>query len=166
MASVPPPPVEYSNYPREQGLSKRKVKAAVDAYYGYGKAILWTILFSLGTVVLHLVSSNDAYQLTIMILRWVGTGVFVAWVTYLPNQLMATAADWPDGKARTTSIIMGVISIFCFGIVAFIWGQMMAQSQMTTFRVPRKWWGFRKKDVLAYIDSLPDDSPVVSNFSL
>ena len=166
MSSVPPPPVEYSNYPREYGLSKRKVKAAVDAYYGYGKAFLWTILFSIASAGLHLVSQNDAYQMLVFGIRFLGGAVFVGWITYKPNQLMAVAADWPDGKARTTSIIMGAISLVCLGIIAFIWGQMMAQSQMTTFRVPRKWWGFRKKDVLAYIDSLPDDSPVVSNFSL
>ncbi len=128
---------------------------AADAHWGFGKAFLFTMLFSLATLALHMVSQNETYQLFAMGVRLVGTGVFVGFITYPLNKKLGQLMDWPEGKPRTISIIMGVVSATCMGILAFIWGQQMSTLQLARLGTPKKWYGFTKKGVRAYIETLP-----------
>ena len=162
MSNIPPSAPGYANYPRESTVSKAKVQAAADAYFGYGKAFLFTILFGIGTAVLHLVSQNEVFQIAVTGLRWVGSAIFAGWITYKPNTRLVFASDWPEGKARTTSVVMGVVTMFCLGIFAFIYGQHLATTQLAKFGVPRKWYGLSKKIINNFIASLPEDSAAVA----
>ena len=162
-----PPVTGYANYPRSSSVSKAKVQLAADAYFGYGKAFLFTILFGLGTAALHLASNDQTFQLIVIGIRWIGTAVFVGWITYPLNQKLGQSMEWPDDKARNTSILMALLTLTCLGIVAFIYGQHMASTQLIKLGTPKKWYGLSKKNVNAYLDSLPEDvAPVAPQMSI
>lgn len=155
-----PPVQSFANYPRASAITKEQVQMAADAHWGFGKAFLVTVLFSLCTLALHAVSQDETFQLVAMGIRLIGTGVFVFFITYPLNKKLGVLMEWPEGKPRTISIVMGVISATCMGIVAFIWGQQMSTLQLAKLGVPKKWYGFTKKGVKAYIATLPSSSEI------
>lgn len=82
-------------------------------------------------------------------------GLIVAFLTYGPNKKIGEGLGWSPSGAVVASVLMGLNSALCCGIIGYVVMQNIALVEMKKFGLKGGGlFGLRKKDVDIAIESL------------
>ncbi len=141
MSDVPPPP-KYVAYPRgETGLlygSADKLQALGEGYFGLNMAFFLNVLLAVGVTLLAQ-AGWIAYLLGVLAIF-----LLIAFLTYPYNRKIAFGKGWADGYAVLTSVLMGLNSALCCGIIGYVVMQQFASSEMKRYGLASGAFGIRK----------------------
>ena len=149
-----PPPQQYAAYPRlQQGAAfgdPDKLQALADGYFGLNMVFLLNILLA--------VAANGVVTLTEEPVVWlivlpVLLIVIIA-ATLPPNKKIAFGKGWAPSGAWIASILMGLNSAFCCGIIGYVVMQMIAIDEMKKYGIKGGSFSLKKKAVQEQIQLL------------
>lgn len=152
MSEIPPP--QYVNYPRgsdsDPEVAKR-IQALSDGYFGLSKVFGLNILIVLlGNLAVGATNDNLMVVLGIVL----AVLVIIGAATLPFNKKIGYGLGWAPNLPVVASILMGINSALCCGIVGYIVVQGMASRGMVREGVRRRWYGISKKDVQARLAEL------------
>jgi len=84
-------------------------------------------------------------------------GVFavIALLTYPQNKKIAFGKNWPPGSALAASLLMGLNSALCCGIIGYVVMQQIALGEMKKYGLkPRAFGGVRRNVVMAMVEQI------------
>ncbi len=149
MSDVPPP--QFTSYPRGAIYgSSEKLEALYKGYFGLNKIFLVNVIIALVI--------NAAFRSTgnVVILLGGMLALFVVVVAgTLPfNKQIAIGKDWQPGQAILASILMGINSALCCGIIGYVVMQQLASTEIKKYGLKVGFGGFKKKELEAAIANL------------
>lgn len=167
MSELPPvqdpdpnrPSEGYAAYPRAQSAipaygSPDKFKALADGYFGLNWVFLANVVLALAFRFLPM-SINDA-DTALVVLLGLAFLMFcvVAGFSFPYNRKIAYGKGWADGIAVLASVLMGLNSVFCCGIIGYIIMQTIAAGEMKNYGLATSFFGITKKKVEAKLAEL------------
>jgi hypothetical protein len=169
MSENPPgigPPLQYSNYPRGQGVygSPERLQALSDGYFGLN------LVFGLNVVLviaaraaqLTVASSSTVDPATMLLVICVSLGVIgfaVGFCTYPFNKKIGYGCGWSPAGPVIASVLMGLNSAFCCGIIGYVVVQQIAGQEIKRYGIKTGFFGLRKKEIAAVIASMRAHPP-------
>src|SRR5579859_7496136 len=156
MGMNPPPPGppegQYAQYYRpgqsSYGSSDR-LQGLVDGYFGLNNVFLINVglVIGLNVLIQSLFRSMppDRDAITVLLV-WVGAivviGISIGFLTYPSNKKIAYGKDWPPSNATLASVLMGLNSALCCGVIGYVVMQQLAMAEMKKYGV-KAGFGFR-----------------------
>lgn len=139
MSDIPPsgePPQQnqpsYAPYYRPGAGSygtADKLQALSDGYFGLSKVFVINILIVLASRLVTLTLGPDEALIALFAIMFVLL-VAVAALSYGPNKRIGEGKDWPPSNALIASILMGLNSALCCGIIGYVVMQSIASKEM------------------------------------
>lgn len=166
MAEIPPPenpestppPVNYVAYPRgDQPFSygdPDRLQALADGYFGLNNIFILNIALALGARGLSTTAKSPEQALGLYAGLIVAMFALIAFLTYPHNKKIGFGKNWPSGNAVLASILMGINSALCCGIIGYVVMQIIAANERKRYGLKGSAFGFKKKDVKAYVDQM------------
>lgn len=159
--STPPPPSgpDYSGYYARPGQgshygSAEKIRALYDGYNGLSVVFLINVILAVGSnFALGSPTSPDAALVTFGVLI-LGLGLLVGFLTYPQNRKIGFGCGWAPSQAILASVLMGINSALCCGIIGYVVLQGIAVKEMKKYGLKTGFLGFKKKDVIAKIQEM------------
>ncbi len=150
MSEVPPP---FANYPRNAGShgSADALRSLADGYFGLSRVFGINIVVA---IALNLGIRAGVITGPLAIVLWLGVGVLVAFLTYAPNKKIGAGAGWSPAQPVIASILMGINSALCCGIVGFVVMQTIASNHIKRYGIKAGFFGLKKPLVEARIAEL------------
>jgi len=154
---VPPdsgPPPQFAAYPRPQFYGDpSKLQALSDGYFGLNTVFLYN--FGLA-ILLNVVGRipNFEFGLILFLISIPLIGLVVGYLSYPKNKLIGYGCNWSKHGPLTASILMGLNSALCCGIIGYVVVQNIALKEMRKYGVRGGAFGLRKRDVQAVVDAL------------
>jgi hypothetical protein len=158
MGSMPPFQGQ-SPYPRDAvnvppGGSAEKLEALGAGYHG----LTWVFA---GNIVVAVIingiiqTTGDDLGSSILILGLVVLlGVGVAIATFPQNKKIGFGLDWQSSGAIIASVLMGLNSALCCGIIGYIVMQQLASNRMKQYGLRTGFLGVKKSDIAARVAEL------------
>ena len=148
------PPQQFAAYPRAESLvnpeAADKLQALFSGYSVLSFVFIMNIAFAF--VESYCVQSGN---LNLGLGAVVGMVVIIAASTYPSNKKIGYGLGWSPSASIVASILMGINSAFCCGIIGYLVMQSLAAKGIAKAGVRRRWHGgFTKKDVRARIAEL------------
>ena len=172
MSDMPPPidpqepttpPPQFAAYPRGPEIppygSVEKLQALSDGYFGLNNVFVLNIVLSLASRVLPIQAENPKEALTLLIGIVVVFFFLIGGLTFPFNRKIAIGKDWPAGYAVLASVLMGLNSALCCGIIGYIVMQQIASAEMKKYGLTFSLFGLKKKDVQARIAQMKGQMP-------
>ncbi|MCW5936303.1 MAG: hypothetical protein KIT11_03230 [Fimbriimonadaceae bacterium] len=143
MAGAPPP--GYVAYPRET-LDPDRLKSLADGFFGLNTVFIVNVVM---VVALNLAvrSVEEKDQLGIQLAGSAAVGIIVAFLTFKPNARIANGLGWPSYSALLASLLMGLNSALCCGLIGYIVMQQFALGGIKKYGIKAGFFGLKKKDV-------------------
>ncbi len=156
MSEIPPlpdpgqvPPEGYAAYPRgipsaEYG-SADKLQALADGYFGLNYVFIVNVLLALASRFAGVSVETPQAALAYFAIFATVTFLAVAGLSFPCNKKIAFGKDWPIGNAILASVLMGLNSVLCCGIIGYIVMQVIASNEMKKYGLAAGAFGVRKK---------------------
>ena len=155
MSELPPindpgRPEQYVGYTRTPELygTPEKLKALADGYFSLNTIFVLTIALVLGSRAL-----GD--QIAQAVGVWGGLALeagviflLIASMSFPSNQKIAFGKDWPAGNAILASVLMGLNSALCCGVVGYLVMQSIAAKEMAKYGIKGSIFGGIKKPLV------------------
>ena len=168
-----PPPPGYGQYYRPssayQGSSDR-LQALADGYFGLNWAFLVNIILVLAIVGLSFAAAGGARAsnqrssanpaLAFFPIPQIVLFIIVVLVTYRPNSRIAYGMGWSPGAAIAASLLIGLNSVFCCGVIGYIVMQMIAYAEMKKYGIKGSTFGIRKATIMEAIAQLKQQESI------
>jgi membrane-associated phospholipid phosphatase len=156
MSQIPPPsgpptPQFEGYYRQPTGPSKQQLKDLAEGYFGLSIIFVANIGLAVFLNIVARSTENIAVPLT-------GIGIMFLAITFatLPkNRLIARGKGWPDGHAVLASVLMGLNSALCCGIIGYVVMQSIAANELKRSGIKMGFFA-RKQAIMDQIDSLPN----------
>lgn len=162
MSETPPP---YANYPRTMSAygSAARLQSLSDGYFGLSKVFVINIVLAL---IIRLATTFSAPSTVSGVLGLVGaivvgTTILIGFLTYGPNKKIGEGAGWSPAQPVIASILMGLNSALCCGIIGYVVMQTIASNHIKKYGIKTGFFGLKKKDVAQKISELQDRKSVV-----
>jgi hypothetical protein len=159
--SQEPAPPDLSGYYLRPGLGfggdPDRLKVLAEGYFGLNYVFMANVLLAVGARGLQL-GVNPSEALTAVLIAVVVLFVLIAVLTYPFNRKIGIGMGWNPGMAALASILMGLNSAFCCGIVGYVVMQAIASTEMKKFGLKGGVFGMKKKDVERRIAELRSTS--------
>lgn len=161
MSNIPPPD-NFANYPRPgTGPSAASLRNLADGYFGLNTAFLINIalnfLMRLLTTTTGQMQPGTAIILLIAIV--LAMFVIVTLVTLPHNRKIGEGLGWTPSGPIIASVLIGLNSALCCGIVGYIVVQAMAAKKFKEAGAPRSFFGYKKAELYHFIDQLSMSHP-------
>lgn len=162
MSETPPNGVRYARYRRpDEAVDPEPLQALADGYFGLSYVFVANILIMLPLGVLsaaHPTSRSGWLALEFFGFLWVvimccAIGI----LSYRPNRRIAEGMGWSPGQAVAASILIGINSLFCCGVLGYAIMQSIASRQMAQVYKLRIGLLTTRKHVQRRIDELRAD---------
>lgn len=99
--------------------------------------------------------SNSAGVAAAIIIGYVLLMFFVVLFLTLPhNKKIGEGLGWSSSGPMVASILMGLNSALCCGVIGYVVVQSMAAKKFKEAGAPRGFWGYKKAELYAFIDQL------------
>lgn len=162
MAQPPPeiPPQQYGSYYRPSQFSGSSVKleALAKGYFGLTTAFIVNIAI---VIAVRIVLSSSAATMTqgsyvtALIIAIGVVFVVITLLTYPSNKQVGIGMGWASSTPAWVSLLMGLNSALCCGIIGYVVVQSIAASEMNKYGVKGgAFRGVKKKEVAAAIADL------------
>ncbi|MEQ1822327.1 MAG: hypothetical protein ABL949_07450 [Fimbriimonadaceae bacterium] len=162
-----PPPT--SPYPYETGSaayyrpgadgspaygSADKLQALSDGYFGLNPIFGLNVLFALGSnVMIRTASPDNVAMIAIGVI--VVMFVSILFLTLPKNKQTAYGKGWSDSNAILASVLMGLNSALCCGVIGYIVMQNIALTEIKRYGIKGgSFFGLKEKDVEAHIAAM------------
>ena len=169
MAETPPPspgshetPPDYSgHYPRDQGSqfgSAEKLRALSEGYFGLNWVFLLNVVMALAARGIGLVATTPETAMVLLLCAFGAIFLVIAFATYPYNKKIAFGKGWEPSMAILASILMGLNSALCCGIIGYVVMQQIAYAEMKKYGLKGGFFGLRKKDIeqrIAELQQMP-----------
>lgn len=160
MSEIPPtqnpdpnrPPEGYAAYPRgpvgpaPYGTADQ-LQALWEGYYGLNWVFLANVLLALGFRFIPMAMEDAASAGIAMLVLAILMFLVVAGYSFVYNRKIAFGKGWGDGVAVVASVLMGLNSVFCCGIIGYIVMQTIAATEMKNYGLKTGFLGVKKKEV-------------------
>lgn len=155
-------PVEqqvFAAYPRTHLTAEdgERIRHLAAGYFGLNWIFLFNIVWALGwTFGLMFMStsaeaSGNESQMALSGLLWILSIVLtipvIGFLTYPSNKRIGFGKGWSSSGAILASVLMGISSAFCCGIIGYIVMQSIASSALKKYGVRSGFLGPRKKQI-------------------
>ncbi len=148
MSDAPKP--QFVAYPRPDSVAEygtaEKLEALGQAYFAM------SYVFAVNVVLVI------ACRVMIAAFSWVGffagmivMSVGISALSLTPNRKIAFGKGWPDSKAMLASVLIGLNSALCCGVIGFMVMQAIAAKEIRRYGVNAGAFGIRKKDIAAAV---------------
>lgn len=177
MSEVPPnpeptpeaPPPQYAAYPRGEGIpmngSAEKLQALADGYFGLNTVFIINIVLAIGTRALTAAPVATMEEVigrfAIVVLAMLA---IIGFLTYPHNKKIAFGKNWSNGAAILASVLMGLNSALCCGIIGYVVMQTIAMGEIKNYGLKGGFLGLKKKDIQARIDQIRAQQPPMQPF--
>jgi len=156
-----PPPQQYAQYYRGPGLpgSSERLEALAKGYFGLNWIFLANVVMALtvGIGGRAFMLSRPANDLTGPLVYFAELGLLVVLFAFLPypyNKQIGIGLGWAPSGAFVASILMGLNSWFCCGMIGYLVMQQLAYGEMKRYGVKPRAFGVRRKDLEQIIAAL------------
>lgn len=156
MSNVPPPG-NFASYPRPgMGPSASSLRTLADGYFGLNKAFLINIVLNFAG---RMVGTGAGQSQPGPALAIIGAYVLLMFVVItavtLPhNKKIGEGLGWTPSGPIIASILMGLNSALCCGIIGYIVVQGMAAKKFKEAGAPRGFFGYKKAELYHFIDQV------------
>lgn len=166
MGSMPPFQGQ-SPYPRDQvnvplGGSAEKLESLGSGYHGLNMVFVGNIIVAMAINALAQTSGDSLGAATIVLGLLVALGIGVAFATYPQNKKIGFGLGWQPSGAIIASILMGLNSALCCGVIGYVVMQQLAGNRMKQYGLRTGFLGVKKADIAASVSELrqsPAGSP-------
>ena len=158
MGSMPPFQGQ-SPYPRDAvnvppGGSADKLEALGAGYHGLSLVFIGNIIVALGINAYARSAGDDLGTAGIILVLLILLGVGVAIATFPQNKKIGFGLDWQPSGAIIASILMGLNSALCCGVIGYIVMQQLASNRMKQYGLRTGFLGVKKSDNAARVSEL------------
>lgn len=139
MSEVPPP---YAQYPRSTPNygSLPQLRSLVDGYFGLSRVFAINIALAFA---MRLASMFGG--LAVLGLFALAVGLAVGFLTYGPNKQIGYGANWSPAQPIVASVLMGINSALCCGIIGYAIMQTIAANHMKRYGIKMGFFASKKK---------------------
>jgi hypothetical protein len=148
------PPENYVAYPRGvvpyDPEAADRLQALSDGYFGLNMVFLVNVALAIGGSFLVGAIGRSAYIAFVIILF-----LTIAGLSFGSNKKIGYGLGWAAWGPVVASVLMGLNSALCCGIIGFVVVQQMATKGISRYGLRvRPIGGFRKGDIVARIEEL------------
>lgn len=171
MSETPPDGVRYARYRRpDEAVDPEPLQALADGYFGLSYVFVANILIMLPLGILstaHPTSRSGWLALEFFGFLWlIILCTAIALLSYRPIRRIGEGMGWPPGVEVASSVLMGVNSVFCCGVLGYAIMQSIASRQMrSVYKVPLGLF-MSKRQVQKRIDELRAQQGTVAGFDV
>jgi len=155
-SNIPPqgnfsaPPPEYAGYTRGGGSDPNQLQALADGYFGLNQVFLINVVM----VIAINVATRSIFSWPLFIGCVVVVFAVITALTLPKNKLIGEGLGWGPNGPMIASILMGLNSALCCGIIGYAVVQNMAAKKMKEFGITGGTFGIKKNLVYARIEQL------------
>ncbi len=155
----PPLPQQggYAAYPRNwatQYGSAERLEAVADGYFGLNKVFGINIVLVLGTnVALRTSFTWPLYFGAVLLI-----GLVIGFATYPQNKKIGFGCNWNPATVIIASVLMGLNSALCCGIIGYVVVQQVAANEMKKYGIKGGFGGIKKSLVQAKVQQMQMES--------
>ncbi|MBI1335291.1 MAG: hypothetical protein JST12_05550 [Armatimonadetes bacterium] len=135
------------------GPNASDLRNLADGYFGLNQVFIINIVLNFASRLLGQVSTPQTVWFIIFGYAIVMMAAITA-LTLPHNKKIAAGMGWDPSKATLASVLMGLNSAFCCGIIGYIIMQSYAAKKFREAGAPRSFFGFKKAELYAFIDQL------------
>ena len=148
-----PPPPQYAGYTRPSLVpgGPDDLQALADGYFGLNNIFVFNIVW---VVAFNAYSRSAPTNFTILFIFVGVTVLLIGGLTYPYNKKIAQGMRWSPSAAGVASLLMGLNSALCCGIIGYVVMQSIAAKEMRKYGVTGGAFGMKKKLVQAVIDRM------------
>jgi len=159
MSETPANPAPYYRG-RQQTPESVQLRLLVEGYYGLCWIFLLNVVLAVGHAFFMFVTRDPMTDKNIVpsIILLSAMVAIVGYTSYGPNRKIGEGLGWPSGSAVIASVLVGLNSVLCAGILGYAIIQHMAFAGMIRFGVKGGFFGYRKSDMMKRIDELEQDA--------
>ena len=143
MAEIPP--TQFAAYPRGNSVSNygtvEQLEALGSGYFGLNTVFTVNLV-----IAVSLNAASRTYGPIALLIGALFLFAVVAALSYPQNQKIAYGKSWPNSKALLASILMGLNSALCCGLVGYVVMQNIAMKEMKLYGIQSGLFGLKKKD--------------------
>lgn len=144
MANVPTPPPHAPYYRGEAtNLDPNQLRSLKEGYFGLNTIFFINIALALGSNVLLRGEFNSVVFLVVVGAMF----VIISLATFPSNKKIGQGMGWPAGNAVLASVLMGLNSALCCGIIGYVVMQNIALKGMARFGIKAGLFGLKKSVV-------------------
>lgn len=149
MSETPP----FANYPRTAAAygSSAALQSLSDGYFGLSKVFGINIVIVVAT---NLAARSGSVPLGILALILLAISVTIGFLTYGPNKKIGEGAGWSPAQPVIASVLMGINSALCCGVIGYSVMQSIATNHMKRYGVKGGMFGLKKGDVQGFVRDL------------
>lgn len=156
MADFPPepgPPPQYVAYPRgpERYGAADRLQALSDGYFALNWVFALNLALWLGGQLIPYAEVEPATRLTIFAAWLLTLGLVVGFATYPQNKKIGYGRGWAPVWPAVASVLMGLNSALCCGIIGYVVMQQLAALEMKKYGLKTGFGGIRKSQVAAVV---------------
>lgn len=142
---------QYAAYPRYQSATvygdPDKLQALSDGYFGLNIAFLFNVLFAVAANGVVTVIQEPVVWLAVLPILMIA----ITFITLPHNKKIGQGKGWGPSVPLVVSILMGLNSAFCCGIIGYVVVQMIAIDEMKKHGIKGGTFSLRKKVVEEHI---------------
>ena len=151
-----PPTNSFANYPRQgTGPDANTLRLLADGYYGLNTAFLINVVLNFATRAASTAPGKSQGEIIALVggIVLVMT-ILIAAITYPHNKKIGQGLGWSPSGPMIASVLMGLNSALCCGIIGYIVVQGMAAKKFKEAGIPRGFFGYKKADLYAFINQM------------
>ena len=148
METPPEPPPQYVAYPRAQIApygSAERLKALFDGYSYLNRIFILNVALAIASRALGETAGTPEIWLMIVAVQVLVMGLVIGFATYPGNKKIAFGAGWPPGLGVLASVLMGLNSALCCGIIGYVVMQQIAINHMKRYGLKTAFLGGIKR---------------------
>jgi hypothetical protein len=148
-----PPPTGFVAYPRTNPYgTAEKLQALSDGYFGLNWIFVLNIGLAFGARLVQTVLATADNWPVVVLGSLAALAVIVGFATFPYTSKIAFGADWRPGYAILASVLIGLNSFLCCGLIGYVVVQQIASSHMKRYGLRvASIGGIRKREVEAII---------------
>jgi hypothetical protein len=143
------PPPGYAAYPRGQATygSADQLRALADGYFGLNRVFLINIVLVLAVRAATASTNDPNTYYGILIGSVVAVGLIVGFMTFPHNKKIGYGANWQPGSPVLASVLMGLNSALCCGIIGYIVVQGLAAKEIKKYGLNAGAFGLKRTEI-------------------
>jgi hypothetical protein len=151
---VEQPPVNYEGHyyrPEQEGYGRPDLlRSLADGYFGLNKVFILNVALALGLNV-----AGRFLEPVILLLGVAVLGAVVGFASFPHNRQIIEGRGWDRSRAVLASVLMGLNSALCCGILGFVVMQQMAWAEMKRYGLKSSFFLRRKavEDQIAKLEA-------------
>jgi hypothetical protein len=155
MSNIPPP--NFAQYPRQgMGPDAATLRLLADGYYGLNTAFIINVVMNFGSRGISGVAGQSSQGAALGIIAGYVLLMFIVItaITLPHNKKIGEGLGWSSSGPLVASLLMGLNSALCCGIIGYIVVQGMAAKKFKEAGIPRGFFGYKKVEVYNFINQL------------